>query len=140
MKFLKNLFYLVTVLGLGLALTSATVDQTKKKKEYVNYEGGNSYTINKNGQIKVPFSYKVKSGRKIVVSLHDSDGKWLNGKQMDLEKGAGEIELPIGYKKKGVKIGKDYQIRYHIRKTGKEFTWKDALDTGSKKGISTTKR
>lgn len=138
MKFLKNLLYLVTVLALGFALTSATTDQTKKKKEYLTFEGGNLYKITKNGQIIVPFSYKVKSGREIVVALHDSDGKWLAVGKKVLDKGTGEIKVAVGNKKNKIRIGKDYQFRYHIRKIG--LTWKDALDNGDKKGISTTKR
>lgn len=137
MKFFKNLFYLITVLGLGFALVSASVQQEKKKKEFVTYEGGNSYTINKNGGIKVPFSYKVKSGRVLVVALKDSDGKWLAGGKKELEKGSGEIEVNIGWKKKPVRVGRDYRIDYHIRKVGKDYTWKDAFDKGVKKGVST---
>lgn len=139
MKLFKNLFYLITVLGLGFALTSATTDQTRKKKEFITFDGGKTFKINQYHGIKIPFSYKVKSGRKLVVSLHDSDGEWLVGKSLELEKGSGKIDVVLGNKHTPVRIGKDYKIKYHIRKVGDEYTWKDAIDISNVKGISTKK-
>ncbi len=140
MFFIKQIIYVLTILSLGISFTSATVDTGKKKKEFVKYEGGDSYQINEKGQIQIPLSYKVKKDRLIATSLRDSDGKWIVGGRSIVKKGTGKVLITLGYVGREVRTGMDYQIEFHIREIGDQFTWRDAIDHGLVKHISARRK
>ncbi len=138
MNFIKKLIY--ALLFISLSSTSVMIGQKRvKAPETVNFEGEETYKINYRGQIKVPFSYSVNKSRVVSASLHNSTGKWLAGGTEIVDKGKGKVEVYLGYSKANIEPGKNYEIRYHIRKVGERYTWRDAIVQGNKKGIRVRK-
>ena len=136
MKFLKNIFKIIFVVSLS---STATIfgQNIVNVNDSIIYNGvDNTYAINGKGQIIVSFSYKANKNRLLSASLHNSEGEWLAGGAITVNKGEGNSDIALGYSKKAISPGENYEIRYHIRKVGEKYTWRDAIYKGVEKEIN----
>lgn len=127
------------IIGLS-SMTTIFGQKRVDTNDSIAYNGtDNSYTINAKGQIIIPFSYNANKNRLLSASLHNSKGEWLAGGTVTVKKGKGNSDIALGYSKKAISPGENYEIRYHIRKLGEKYTWRDAIHKGIEKGINVKK-
>ena len=128
----KNSMPIVLIL-LVIGLTSWTVKENtilnlnEDSVSVVNVENG--YKAGQTMTFEV--DYVAKKDRDVAIEVRE-DGKWIGGKTVKVEKGAGKENITIKFKNAPL-AGSNHIIKVNIRPVG--TTWKEALGGNTYKDV-----